>query len=126
MNKKLLIAGLIILVIVLIWGYRTKGWFKSKEAIIQDAANQIESQSGSLRMSVQGKYALLNAKLAQYGIMVLPDGQNPPPASNLHKCCCRSSTFFGLIGTNCYWNVDCNSQSAQSSCGATSGALQHN
>lgn len=133
-TKNLLIAAAIIagILIIINWD-KLKKYFSAgtvtegngygdlpTDEVITRLANQVSSETAGQKITFLEKYDRLNKKLAKYGLMVLPEGVNPP-ASNLKKCCCRSSIFFGVIGVNCYWNVDCNSQSAQTAC-AQSGA----
>lgn len=83
--------------------------------VVQKMVEEVERETSNQRITLQGKYDLLNKKLASYGMWVAPDGTNPS-SGNLSKCCVKQSYFSTPIGLDGYWSTNCNSVSARGSC----------
>lgn len=85
--------------------------------VVQEMAKRVEAETANTRITSDGKYNLLNEKLASYGMWVKPDGTNPP-SGNLIKCCTKASIFPAgpINGLDAYWSTNCNSAPVRGSC----------
>lgn len=98
---------------------------RSKNPAINKIINDTQAEMSRSTLTADQKFSILNARLAQYGMMILPDGQTPnqggknPTTLKMIKCGCCDSTFFGLLQKNCYW-----CSNALCECGGCSGSSQ--